>query len=300
MLELGHSVTIVDNLNEYYDASLKYSRLANLAKFKNLLVENSDISKDTDFIEILDRMKIQVVYHLAAQAGVRYSFENPNEYFDSNVVGTARLLDAIHKVGVSRFIFSSTSSIYGESNLPPFDENMQPSPIQYYALTKKINEEQISFYANNFIENHVVVFRFFTVYGPWGRPDMALFKFVRNMLSGKAIDVYNQGDHSRSFTYIDDVIHYLVKSMEVKLTNPIEIFNLGNAESRSLLDLIEICSKILQVNPIIKNLPKQKGDIGNTRPNISKLNLFFGSYKFTPLEVGILEFIEWYKNYKLN
>lgn len=297
LLTLGYEVTIVDNLNSYYNRTLKIDRLSILKNFPNLNFEISDISLDTDFKKIMHDQEIDTVFHLAAQAGVRYSFQNPSTYLHSNVVGTSRLLDAIEDSKVKKLIFSSTSSVYGDSNEPPFKENMSLTPIQYYALTKKFNEEQIYFYSQNFFSHtQSLIFRLFTVYGPWGRPDMALFKFVKNMLDNKPIDVYNNGNHNRSFTFIDDVVYYLTQSLDIKILKNCNVYNLGNPISRPLIDLISISSEILNIKPSLNHLPIQRGDMENTKPDVTKLISDFNSHNFISLEEGIEKFIIWYKN----
>lgn len=253
----------------------------------------------TDFNHINDIFKkrfFDTVFHLGAQAGVRHSFQDPRKYFDSNLLATFNLLEASRITPVNKFVFASTSSVYGNSKPMPFQETNALDPIQFYAITKKSGEEMCKYYATEY-DIPTFVFRFFTVYGPWGRPDMALHKFTESFLRGIPLEVYNHGDHSRSFTYIDDIIHYLKLSIKFRPPENFEIFNLGNPNAVDLMTLVHSLESKIKLPYSVKYLDLQKGDVRETMPDVTKLINFFGSRKFTKLDEGIEKFLTWHRLY---
>ncbi len=296
LLDLGFRVTAVDDLNSYYDPILKKSRLSLLKNFKNLEFHKIDISIKDQINPLICDSNFTYIFHLAAQAGVRYSFENPDIYFKSNVEGTYNILESIKTNPNISLIFTSTSSIYGDSKPLPFKENNNLQPIQFYAFTKKINEELIQFYSKQFSIN-AIVFRLFTVYGPWGRPDMALFKFTDSILNNIPIEVYNNANHKRSFTYVDDVIDYLVKALSHTNKSGFNIYNLGSSNSVDLAYFIKILTDQIGLPFSTEYKERQKGDMLETMPDSNKLFASFGQIPFTPIEVGVKKFLDWHKLY---
>ena len=304
LLNLGFNVVGIDNLNDYYDVNLKIKRLEQLKSNSNFEFIKQNI-QDDDIINIELKNKIDIFVHMAAQAGVRFSFIDPDTYFESNIKGTYNILKLAKKLECHKLIFASTSSVYGDSpNLPNTESDSADNPIQFYAASKRVNELMVQNFA--LMEKiPCFIFRFFTVYGPWGRPDMALFKFTRNILENKEIEVYNNGDHKRSFTYIDDVVHYITcavmmsfqNSQALLYPNNYKIWNLGNSESRSLTDYIKIIEHKTGKKARMLRLGKQKGDILETYADNSLLLHDFGDHDFIPIEMGISKFIEWYVNH---
>jgi len=311
LLKKGFEVKGIDNLNDYYDVSLKKNRLAVLKNFSNFSFINIDItSEKLDQTSKLDGFDVCV--HLAAQAGVRYSIENPNAYTQSNLVGFANILELVrnHKL---RLIFASTSSVYGANENFPFSENkIADHPIQYYAATKRANELMAHSYSFMY-DLETIGLRFFTVYGPYGRPDMALFKFTKNILEDKPIEVYNNGDHLRDFTYVDDIVNGILLSIKFKfpetsLWNPIapspqfssarfKIFNLGNNQPIKLMDYINLIEECLHKKANINFLPLQAGDVVQTQADISISSKELGYYPQVDVKDGIKKFIDWYLDY---
>ena len=294
LLTLGYQVTAVDDLNSYYDPSLKESRLKILNEFDNFEFYRIDISVKDSLTSLISTIDFQHIFHLAAQAGVRYSFENPDIYFKSNIEGTYNILEAIKNKSDVFLYFSSTSSIYGDSKPLPFKETNDLKPIQFYSQTKKINEDLIEFYA----KHHSVkatIFRLFTVYGPWGRPDMALFKFTESILANKPLEIYNNANHKRSFTYIDDVITYLIKAIEHKNKKSINIYNLGNPDSVDLTHFVKSLTDQIGLPFTAEYKELQLGDMLETLPDSNKLFDDFGKVPFTSIEKGIQQFLDWHK-----
>jgi|688.fasta_scaffold76559_2 UDP-glucuronate 4-epimerase len=295
-LENGHRVTVIDNLNSYYDKELKLARISNLAKYDNFLFHNLDLKDTKQLSDLFKSASFEFIYHFAAQAGVRYSFENPEIYFSSNVEGTYNLLETARQNYITKIFFSSTSSVYGDTKPIPFKESNKLQPIQFYALTKILGEELCAFFSKTY-NLDITVFRFFTVYGPWGRPDMALFKFTDAILRDSEISLFNHGNHSRSFTYIDDVIHFLSKALTIELPQKFNVINLGNPKSVSLLHLIDQMEKIIGKKFLIKNHDIQPGDMINTLPDLKNLNMLLGNHLFTPIDVGVRKFLDWHRFY---
>lgn len=300
LLQEGHNVVGLDNMNSYYDPELKKQRIIHLEnyskKLKNFKFVKLDLEDILGVSSFLKNQRFDYVYHFAAQAGVRYSLENPRKYFESNVIGTFNLIEILKSCAIKRLVLASTSSIYGNSHKSMVTESDALNPIQFYAASKEIDETMCKIYSKIYDLN-VTIFRFFTVYGPWGRPDMALFKFVKSIIEQRPIDIYNNGNHSRSFTYIDDVVYYLKKIIEIDSNSKYEIYNLGNPKFVELLDFIEIIENKLQLSAQKRFLPLQFGDVQGNLPDINKLINDFGDHEFVDVEVGINNFISWYKSY---
>ena len=295
----NYNVYGIDNLNEYYSKKLKNDRLIKLEKYNNFKFSLVDITDNKKLAELFKSNNFSCVINLAAQAGVRYSFENPQAYIDSNITGFINILENCKKYNIKSLIYASSSSVYGECNNSPFSENdTSIMPISLYGVTKKFNEELAYSYYNLFGINSIGL-RFFTVYGPWGRPDMALYKFVNNILNDDVIDVYNHGEHSRSFTYIDDIVQSigLLCNNFGSNKNYFEIFNIGGDKSVKLMDFIQIISDRLDKKVKMNFLPKQVGDIKSTESDCRKL---YEHIKFKPkidIKSGINNFIDWYIEY---
>ncbi len=310
LLEMGYSVVGVDNVNPYYDPTLKRARLELLreAEFHEL-----DFSDPTKLFDTLGNRKFDAILHLGAQAGVRYSLENPATYIQSNVVGTGNLLELARNAGVKHFVYASSSSVYGLNRKLPFSENdTVDHPLSLYAATKKADELIAHTYSHLF-GLPTTGLRFFTVYGPWGRPDMALFKFTKAILSGEPIDVYNDGKMRRDFTYVDDIVDGAIRAMKsVPETDPswnpenptastssapYRVFNIGNHQSVELLHFIKVLEEALGKKAVLNLMPMQPGDVLETYADISKLQDAVGYQPTTPIEDGIPKFVEWYRSY---
>jgi len=302
LLDLGHHVIGVDNLNDYYDVDLKRDRLALLEAHKN--------SKGFQFspIDIVDRTAIEhlfqsnqfeVVVHLAAQAGVRYSLENPQSYIDSNLLGFGNILEACRQAEVEHLVYASSSSVYGANKNFPFKESDRvDNPVSLYAATKKANELMAHSYAHLY-GLRCTGLRFFTVYGPWGRPDMAPFRFASRMLKGEAIPVYNQGDMIRDFTYIDDISEGVLRvAMESKHEQPAyKIYNIGRGEPVQLMDFIKALENHLGVTAKIELLPMQDGDVPRTMADTSALQKDFDYQPSVSMDDGVRLFAKWFIEY---
>ena len=299
----------IDNLNNYYDVNLKKKRLNILKKFKNFEFLKLDLSNKNTLFKRLKKKNFSYVVHLAAQAGVRYSILNPDEYTKSNLIGFSNILELVRNKNIKHLLFASTSSVYGLSKSKSFDENLPATfPIQYYAATKRANELMAHSYSYLFNIPSTAL-RFFTVYGPWGRPDMALFKFTKNILLDKYIEVFNFGNHKRDFTYIDDVvksIYLAIKKIPKKnLTGslsksnvaPFEILNIGGGRKVTLMKFIREIEKCLDKKAKIKYLPLQKGDVFETSCNTKKIKNYLGFLPKTDYRLGIKNFINWYKKF---
>jgi len=313
LAENGHDVTGLDNINSYYDANLKYARLQHQGIQKEEILYNKLLSgnKNIKFIEIdlqdagnlnalFAKQHFDMVINLAAQAGVRYSITNPKDYINSNIVGFYNVLEATRNFSVPRLIFASSSSVYGNSLKTPFtEEDDTDHPISFYAATKKSNELMAHTYSHLY-GIKTTGLRFFTVYGPWGRPDMALFMFTKNIIEKKPIMVFNNGDLLRDFTYIDDTIN----GIESIVNNnqqavPYELFNIGNSKPVKLLDFINAIETTLGVKAQIEMLPMQEGDVKVTYADTTKL---FEKYRYKPstdIADGIAKFVDWYKEFYL-
>lgn len=298
LLKKKINVIGVDNLNSYYDINLKKERNRILKKFKNYTFNKIDIENKKNLKKIFKKKKIDCLINLAAQAGVRYSLINPQAYINSNILGFFNLMECSREFRVKKVIYASTSSVYGlQKKFPIKEKKSTDFPIQLYAATKKSNE--VMAHAYNYLFNiSTIGLRFFTVYGPWGRPDMALFKFTKNILSGKPIDVFNKGNHIRDFTYVDDVVESIFKIINKKEKKKIyKIYNIGNGKKINLSNYITLIEKYLNRKSIKNYRSLQKGDVIKTHCNN---NLFFKDYRFKPkidVQTGIGRFLEWYLSY---
>ena len=317
----GETVFTLDNLNNYYDVKLKKNRIKILQSIaekysKNFEFLKLDITESQSLKKIFNDFKPNLVVNLAAQAGVRYSIENPSTYIQSNLVGFGNILEECKKHSIEHLVYASSSSVYGGNRELPFKENSGVDhPISIYAATKRSNELMAHTYSHLF-NLPATGLRFFTVYGPWGRPDMALYKFTKYIDNGKPIEIYNNGQMKRSFTYIDDVIeglyrvlHKTPKSDKLffeKDKNPSEswaphkIFNIGNSESTSLMKYINEIENVIGKKAIKNYLPMQAGDIPQTSADINLLESYVNYKPKTSIKFGIKQFIEWYLYYKEN
>jgi UDP-glucuronate 4-epimerase len=313
LLDRGDLVTGVDNLNDYYDPSLKEARLERLRAYPNFAFEKLDIGDREGMASLFARLRPRRVIHLAAQAGVRYSLENPHAYTDSNVTGFLNVLEGCRHNGVEHLVYASTSSVYGANTNQPFSEHQNVDhPVSLYAATKKANELMAHTYAHLF-GLRVTGLRFFTVYGPWGRPDMALFKFTRGILAGEPIPVFNEGRMIRDFTYVDDIVEGVVRASDhpaepnpgwngddpdpATSAAPYRVYNIGNSEPVLLLDCIAMLEECLGKKATMNFLPIQPGDVVSTRADVSELQRAVGFRPGTPLREGIRNFVHWYKEF---
>ena len=303
-----------DAMTNYYDVNLKKDRHNILEKNPKFLAYKGSIQDPKLLNEVYERHKPNIIIHLAAQAGVRYSIDNPLSYVESNLIGTFHILELARKYKPEHLLMASTSSVYGSNKEMPLNENQKSdTPMSFYAATKKSNEAVAHSYSHLY-NVPITVFRFFTVYGPWGRPDMALFKFTMNILSGKPIDVYNNGNMVRDFTYVIDLVNVIflltdkipllprnrdkqIKHDSISDVAPFRIVNIGNSKPINLLDFIAELEKILGINAKKNYLGMQDGDIHKTHSDISLLEILIGSQPKTTVNEGIARFVEWYKSY---
>ena len=309
----GNEVFGVDNLNSYYDVSLKKSRLSLLDRSENFSFMETDIRDEKALSTAFNTSDPHCVVHLAAQAGVRYSIENPREYVSTNVSGTLNILEECKRKMLSHLVYASSSSVYGASNDLPFSiKSSANRPVSLYAATKKATEMMAYSYSDLF-GLRTTGLRLFTVYGPWGRPDMALFTFTRKIISGEPIDVYNYGEHRRDFTYIDDIVDGICKVLsstpeartDVQTFDsnrsisraPFQIYNLGNSQPVKLLELIEILSHALGLEVKTNMLDAQLGDVPDTLADITESVRDFGYSPETDIKEGVESFVKWYRGY---
>lgn len=299
LLEKKCKIIGIDNNNSYYDSSLKKKRLKELKKFKHFKFYLIDISNQKSLEKIFLKYKFDLVVNLAAQAGVRYSFDNPEDYLNSNIIGFFNVINLSKIYKVKKFIYASSSSVYGNNTLPYNEKQNIDKPLNFYAQTKITNELMAKTYFNIYGFRSVGL-RFFTVYGPWGRPDMAYYKFTKSIFEGRSIHLHNNGSHLRDFTYIDDIIdgiNLLVDSDFKKFEA--DVFNIGSGKSYDLISFINIIEKIINKKAILKYLPMQSGEALETRADISKLKKMFNYQVKFNLENGLQNFVEWYKKYYL-
>ena len=302
LLAEGNEVYGVDNLNDYYDVNLKQARLQQLLPQSNFTFEYLALSDRSAVAELFATHNFAVVVHLAAQAGVRYSLENPHAYVDSNLVGFTNILEGCRHSSIEHLIFASSSSVYGNNTKVPFavTDNVD-CPVSLYAATKKANELMAHAYSHLY-QIPVTGLRFFTVYGPWGRPDMAYFKFTKAIAEGKPIDVYNYGKMKRDFTYIDDVVEAVVRIIPTKPSDsnnepPYKIYNLGNNHPIELDQFIATIESLVG-KPARKNLlPMQPEDVVSTYADVRELNIDFSFRPSTPISLGLEKFVAWYQQY---
>jgi UDP-glucuronate 4-epimerase len=297
LLEAGESVVGYDNINDYYDQSLKYSRLDVLKGFDNFKFYHDDLC-DMDALErVFTENKITHVCNLAAQAGVRYSIDNPHAYVQSNLVGFQSIIEISKKYQVDNFVYASSSSVYGGLTEMPFHEKQDTTtPISLYAATKRSNELVAHSYSHLFGLNTTGL-RFFTVYGPWGRPDMALFLFAEGIKKGEPINVFNNGECYRDFTYVDDIVQGVIAALNKP--HKCEVFNLARGEGVKLLDFIAEIEKNLDKKAIQNLMPLQQGDVPKTSASIEKAQNLLGYDPKTSYQEGIKSFIDWSVDYKV-
>lgn len=304
LLEDGRVVIGIDNINNYYDIKLKNSRLKNLRKFNSFTFYRCDINNEKKFKKIItDHENINYVIHLAAQAGVRYSITNPFCYAKNNLYGHISIQENIQQIkNLKHFIFASSSSVYG-LNSPPFSENLHVNtPTSLYAATKIANES-IAHYYSFFKGIPSTGARFFTVYGPWGRPDMIPFKFAQSLLKGLPITIYNKGNMLRDFTYIDDIVNILklllYKTPEINHNNvPFALYNIGAGKNYTVLEFVKYLEKYLNVKAKLEYHDTFKCDVSSTQACTKNLKKIIGNYEFITLETGVQKFANWYVNYQ--
>jgi UDP-glucuronate 4-epimerase len=313
LLARGDEVIGLDNLNDYYDPALKRARLARLVECEGYTHVQADLA-DRGAIEALFEVhEPQRVVHLAAQAGVRYAAQNPHVYVSSNVTGFLHILEGCRHHPVEHLVFASTSSVYGANTKMPFSEHDSAEhPLTLYAATKKANEAMAHAYAHLY-GIACTGLRFFTVYGPWGRPDMALFLFTKNILAGEPIRVFNHGRHKRSFTYVDDVVEGVLRTLDQPATPnpawdpmapdpasgqaPFRLYNIGNERPVELLRYIEVLEQCLGKAAVMEMLPLQAGDVPDTEADVSELAAAVDYRPKVPVEEGVARFVEWYLDY---
>jgi UDP-glucuronate 4-epimerase len=313
LLERGDEVLGYDNLNDYYDPTLKDARLALLTPKPGFSFVKGSLEDRATLEAAFDAFKPERVVNLAAQAGVRYSLENPHAYIDSNIVGFLNILEACRHRSIGHLVYASSSSVYGANRKLPFAvEDSVDHPVSLYAASKKANELMAHTYSHLF-DLPTTGLRFFTVYGPWGRPDMALFLFTRKILAGEPIDVFNHGKHSRDFTYIDDIVDGVIRSLDrvpgpdaaydpvhpspASSSAPYRVYNIGNNSPVELLRYIEVLEDCLGRKAEKRLLPLQPGDVPDTYADVSALNRDTGYAPTTPVEVGVKRFVEWYRGF---
>jgi UDP-glucuronate 4-epimerase len=313
LLDRGDEVVGIDNLNDYYDVRLKLARLDRLRPRKGFVFQKLDIVERKPVADLFATAKFDAVMHLAAQAGVRYSIENPSAYTDANIVGFLHILEGCRRSRVEHLVFASSSSVYGANTRLPFSEHDNVDhPVSLYAATKKANELMAHSYAHLY-GLACTGLRFFTVYGPWGRPDMALFKFTEGILAGRPIPVFNRGDMVRDFTYVDDIVEGIVRVIGQPAAPaagwsgdrpdpatsyaPWRIFNIGNNRPVKLMRYIEVLEQCLGRKAQLELLPMQAGDVPATCADTGELQRAVGYKPQTPVEVGVKRFAEWYQAY---
>jgi UDP-glucuronate 4-epimerase len=313
LLDRGNEVIGLDNLNTYYDVKLKGDRLSQLQGRQGFTFHKLDLADRAGMERLFAEGRPQRVIHLAAQAGVRYGMENPHTYVDANIVGTLHVLEGCRHAGVEHLVFASSSSVYGANTMLPFSVHQNVDhPLSIYAASKKANELMAHSYAHLF-RLPVTGLRFFTVYGPWGRPDMALFKSTRNILAGEPIDVFNNGHHARDFTYIDDVVEGVLRTADriappnptwdsahpdpATSSAPYRIYNIGNHHPVALMHFIGVLERALGREAKKNFLPMQPGDVPATCADVDDLVADVGFAPATPIEDGVARFVQWYRDY---
>jgi UDP-glucuronate 4-epimerase len=314
LLERGDEVVGLDNLNDYYDVTLKKARLARFADHPGYTHIQADLADRAAMEQAFAVHRPQRVIHLAAQAGVRYAAENPHVYISSNVTGFLHVLEGCRHHGVEHLVFASTSSVYGANTAMPFSEHKSAEhPLTLYAASKKANEQMAHSYAHLYGIPSTGL-RFFTVYGPWGRPDMALFLFTRAILAGEPIRVFNHGRHKRSFTYVDDIVEGVIRTLDkvppidehwdsnqpdpaTSGVAPYRLFNIGNERPVELLQYIEVLESCLGRKAIMEMLPLQPGDVPDTEADVTDLIQTVGYRPQVSVETGVANFVRWYREY---
>ena len=313
LLDRGDQVIGLDNLNAYYDVGLKEARLERLQGRDGFEFHKLDLADRLGIANLFTEARPARVIHLAAQAGVRYSLENPHAYTDSNIVGTLNILEGCRHTGVKHLVLASSSSVYGANTAMPFSVHQNVDhPLSLYAASKKANELMAHTYAHLY-RLPVTALRFFTVYGPWGRPDMAYFMFTRKILAGEPIDVFNNGTHARDFTFIDDVVEGIVRTADkiaepnqawsgahpdpATSAAPYRVYNIGNNNPVELMQFIACIEKAIGREAKKNFLPLQPGDVPKTYANVDALVKDVGFKPSTPIEVGIASFVDWYRSF---
>jgi UDP-glucuronate 4-epimerase len=296
LLNNKNKVIGIDNLNDYYDVKLKKNRLKILKKNKNFLFKKIDVSNYKNLEKTIKKNKIKIIYHLAAQAGVGYSILSPKTYMQSNFIGFFNILELSRIYKIPKILFASSSSVYGDNKQLPVNESSTLTPKNFYGLSKKSNEEMASVYSY-YYKIKIIGLRFFTVYGPWGRPDMVMLKLINSFYKKQKFYLNNFGNHTRDFTYIDDVVKIIIKlSQSNKIINNFEIFNICSSKPLSLLYLVSTFKKISGDFKIYKR-KFQDGDIINTYGSNKKLKKIIKNLKFTKFNIGFKKIIDWYKKY---
>ncbi len=302
LLAKGESVIGIDDLNDYYTPDLKRARLQHLGNEEAFEFGEVDIADEIQLEGFLKEKPVRKIIHLAAQAGVRYSLENPRAYMRSNLAGHINLLEIARNLdGLEHMIYASSSSVYGgRTDLPFLETDRADHPVSLYAATKRSNELMSHTYSHLF-QIPLIGLRFFTVYGPWGRPDMAYWSFTRKIIAGEEIEVFNHGDMLRDFTYIDDIVDAIIRIAEKGLVQELEVphavYNIGNNKPEKLEDFISILEKIIGKKAVRKNLPMQPGDVPATYADITAIKRDYGFDPKTNLEDGLGKFIGWYRQY---
>lgn len=314
LLGRGHQIAGYDGLTDYYDVSLKQQRHALLKKHGGFSFTEAMLEDETKLQDAVSSFQPDVIIHLAAQAGVRYSIDNPRAYLDSNIIGTFNVMETARAVEVSHLLMASTSSVYGANTQMPFTETERvATPLTFYAASKLANEAMGHSYAHIY-NLPITMFRFFTVYGPWGRPDMAYFKFARNIIEGKAIDIYNNGEMWRDFTYVEDLVRGIAGLIDaapqrperygevpswdsLSPAAPFRVVNIGNSDKVRLLDFIEAIENEIGTKAIRNYMPMQQGDVPATWADASLLQSLTGYKPQTPFRDGVAEFVGWYREY---
>ncbi|PHP92635.1 NAD-dependent epimerase [Pantoea agglomerans] len=313
LLAAGHQVVGIDNLNDYYDVNLKHARLNLIKADPGFTFIEMDLADRDAMASLFEQQKFQRVIHLGAQAGVRYSIENPHAYADSNLTGHLNVLEGCRHHKIEHLLYASSSSVYGLNRKMPFStEDSVDHPVSLYAATKKANELMSHTYSHLY-QLPTTGLRFFTVYGPWGRPDMALFKFTRAMIAGEAIDVYNQGQMKRDFTYIDDIAEAIVRLQDVipqqddnwtvetgspaTSSAPYRVYNIGNSQPVTLMNYIEAIEKALGITAKKNLMPMQPGDVLETSADTEALFKAIGFKPQTGVEEGVKKFVDWYRDF---
>ena len=295
LLEDGIIVFGVDNLNNYYDTDLKDQRLKRLKSFRNFSFKKIDLIDEKELKNAFLKFNPSIVIHLAAQAGVRYSIENPRAYLDSNLIGFHNVIDQCRRCKINKLIYASSSSIYGLNEKIPFSVNDKTDyPVSLYGATKKSNELVAHAYSHLYGVKTIGL-RFFTVYGPWGRPDMAYFSFTKKIIEGRKIEVFNHGNMQRDFTYIDDIVDGIRNTIEKDFN--FEIFNLGNSKSEDLMTMIRIIEKELNIKANIVFKEMQAGDVFKTYADIKKSIKMLEFKPKVSLQIGLKKTIDWYKSF---
>lgn len=313
LLDRGDTVVGIDNLNDYYDVSLKEARLRRLTARDGFSFARLNVSDRSEMARLFQRERFDRVIHLAAQAGVRYSLTNPESYIDSNLVGFLTVLEGCRHSGVKHLVYASSSSVYGANTLYPFSVHHNVDhPLSLYAASKKANELMAHTYSHLY-DLPTTGLRFFTVYGPWGRPDMAMFLFTKAILAGEPIDVFNNGNMRRDFTYIDDIVEGVIRVCDRVATPsnmwngtdpdpatsnaPYRLYNIGNSHPEQLTRLIEVLEDCIGRKANQRLLPMQPGDVPATAADVDDLGRDVGFRPATPIEVGVKRFVQWYREY---